>query len=587
MYKRKRLIVVLVLIIIQVLFSGISNNKDNNKVNVEQLKATLQEINNMCNSVYDDVESSEKKYLQLLEDEKDPLKRGMYASTLLQVNAIKGEPDEIVKYAEIAVESYLQVDGGVYYAISEYKYLAWSMYSTSRYSESFKAAQKVIELLSLDKEKIFTESEIIETEALVDSIFLLIYSEFEILDRAKVHYDKLVDIEITKELEFTQGEKITTSKMKYAYAIKDYDLMKKYAEQIHEISIRNNALKNVSTSDAVLMDVAKANIKIGNLEEAFNQMQIAEKRVEEMKSYQSLAEIQSMYGEYYDKLGDYDNALLYYKKGIDMYMDIQGYMKIRGISKSILEMAKRYDKEKEVMNYYSYIYEIDNMLGGDELIKDVFRESININDSFNIYRLEYLESKSNTIKKTGYIFILVIIIVSIFLIKISILIAKTNKSKRALQEVINKDYLTEAYTRNYGYNFIENLIVDKVEFSIGILDLDNFKMMNDKYGHMFGDEILKRLVSVIKINLDDGDIIIRCGGEEFIVVFIDTTKDEAKEKLEKIRIILNKIEFTNAVKASFSAGICQCNNYTFSKLIKEADKLLYKAKEEGKNRVCL
>ena len=164
-------------------------------------------------------------------------------------------------------------------------------------------------------------------------------------------------------------------------------------------------------------------------------------------------------------------------------------------------------------------------------------------------------------------------------------IKKKNVTEKKLEEIANKDYLTGVNTRAYGYKLISNLIKNKVNFSLSLLDIDNFKRLNDTFGHMFGDEVLKAIADKIKEKIDNDDIVIRFGGEEFIVIFVNCTSIEAKERLDKIREDINEIIFDNGVRVSISAGIKEWDNTKIEDVIEQADKLLYKAKNEGKNRV--
>ncbi|MGL5087363.1 MAG: GGDEF domain-containing protein, partial [Clostridium sp.] len=134
---------------------------------------------------------------------------------------------------------------------------------------------------------------------------------------------------------------------------------------------------------------------------------------------------------------------------------------------------------------------------------------------------------------------------------------------------------------------ILELINKNKKFSIGIIDIDNFKNINDTYGHIYGDEILEILAHKVKDGLDENDIVIRFGGEEFIIVFLDNEKISAKEKLDKIRYEVNNIVFDKNIILSFSGGIKEWDNTEINKVIEEADKLLYKAKKEGKNKVLI
>lgn len=127
----------------------------------------------------------------------------------------------------------------------------------------------------------------------------------------------------------------------------------------------------------------------------------------------------------------------------------------------------------------------------------------------------------------------------------------------------------------------------KTIFSVVIFDLDNFKDINDKYGHLKGDQILKKIARIIKSNSRETDMAGRWGGEEFIVI-IPETENHAALFAEKLRSEIEKSFTEENIKCTASFGIAQVSDDdTIESLLNNADKALYKAKQAGKNRVFL
>lgn len=212
-------------------------------------------------------------------------------------------------------------------------------------------------------------------------------------------------------------------------------------------------------------------------------------------------------------------------------------------------------------------------------------EIVKTNEKLNHSRMLELEDEASQNKIRFISAAVMILILGVMLVIMASSIKKKNVTEKKLEEIANKDYLTGVNTRAYGYKLISNLIKNKVNFSLSLLDIDNFKRLNDTFGHMFGDEVLKAIADKIKEKIDNDDIVIRFGGEEFIVIFVNCTSIEAKERLDKIREDINEIIFDNGVRVSISAGIKEWDNTKIEDVIEQADKLLYKAKNEGKNRV--
>ena len=148
-----------------------------------------------------------------------------------------------------------------------------------------------------------------------------------------------------------------------------------------------------------------------------------------------------------------------------------------------------------------------------------------------------------------------------------------------------EDPLTGVYNRTYlEYNFekIYNIFSLK---SIAMLDIDFFKKVNDTYGHQTGDEVLKYFANLIKNTLRKDDIVIRYGGEEFLVFMPNTSKEEAMIILTKIKVLLKKAN-DKPIDFTFSAGIADEAD-TLADMIKQADERLYKAKESGRDRIVI
>jgi diguanylate cyclase len=125
--------------------------------------------------------------------------------------------------------------------------------------------------------------------------------------------------------------------------------------------------------------------------------------------------------------------------------------------------------------------------------------------------------------------------------------------------------------------------------SVALLDLDNFKMLNDTHGHSAGDEALIHLVQVVRETLRNTDIVGRLGGEEFLIVLADTPLEEAAQTIMRVQRELNRCAFMHKgerLEMSFSAGVTLYrSDDDQATLIARSDEALYKAKMTGKNRV--
>jgi diguanylate cyclase (GGDEF)-like protein len=123
-----------------------------------------------------------------------------------------------------------------------------------------------------------------------------------------------------------------------------------------------------------------------------------------------------------------------------------------------------------------------------------------------------------------------------------------------------------------------------------MMDIDDFKRVNDSYGHLTGSFILKEIGRIIKYNTRQFDVSARYGGEEFITYLPDTRKHEAFHAAERLRKAIADHIFAyddREVRVTISIGVSEFpeDGSTLDKLVQKADDMLYKAKRDGKNRV--
>ncbi|CCC57974.1 diguanylate cyclase [Caloramator australicus] len=158
-----------------------------------------------------------------------------------------------------------------------------------------------------------------------------------------------------------------------------------------------------------------------------------------------------------------------------------------------------------------------------------------------------------------------------------------------IKDLATKDILTGAYNRLYLREYLEMYSKghDNNIISCFIIDIDNFKLINDTYGHLTGDVILKRLVDICKNTINDYGIVVRFGGEEFLIIITELV--DSFFLAEKIRSECEKDKtggFKWTVSIGLSQGTITKDKFLIDseKLIKQADEMLYEAKRTGKNK---
>lgn len=166
------------------------------------------------------------------------------------------------------------------------------------------------------------------------------------------------------------------------------------------------------------------------------------------------------------------------------------------------------------------------------------------------------------------------------------------EEKQRLEVVAITDALTGIYNRGY---IIEQLVRMTREarryeehFCLMIMDIDHFKRVNDKYGHMVGDKVLKCVVDAIRNSTRETDLVGRYGGEEFIVLFPSTEIEAAAIAAERIRASVEALRFTpEAIRVTICGGLVSYSGQDEDTLLHQADDYLYQAKASGRNRIVI
>ena len=169
------------------------------------------------------------------------------------------------------------------------------------------------------------------------------------------------------------------------------------------------------------------------------------------------------------------------------------------------------------------------------------------------------------------------------------------KSNEKFRQLSITDTLTNIYNRRYFFEIAKNIMLiasrEQKSTAFLMLDVDYFKRINDNFGHQAGDFVLVEMVKSIKETMRSSDLFARVGGEEFAILLNNTSLVQAKVIAEKIRIMIENKEFIYndmSIKTTISIGISEVDkdNISLENVYKIADTKLYKAKENGRNRVC-
>ncbi len=172
-------------------------------------------------------------------------------------------------------------------------------------------------------------------------------------------------------------------------------------------------------------------------------------------------------------------------------------------------------------------------------------------------------------------------------------ITELKKLQHKLEQQAYYDELTQIFNRRAFFQQCElDYAVAKgaaIPFTVMLIDIDHFKMVNDKNGHLIGDEVLVRVVEICQAQLDEEALFARYGGEEFVVALKGADVWEGIALAERLRAAVEKhpiIPEAESGHVTLSIGVAEAKDETLRQLLNRADQALYLAKESGRNRVC-
>lgn len=244
----------------------------------------------------------------------------------------------------------------------------------------------------------------------------------------------------------------------------------------------------------------------------------------------------------------------------------------------------------------SYPNEIVGILADEE--KDLTEELISLRDQLQAFT----QASAHAVERHEALVIKAVVVFTLFIFSLGammlLLMRQVMKGREKAVEQISfyasYDPLTEVYNRRHFFeelsSCIDGAVKSQATLSLCVCDIDHFKGVNDKQGHQFGDVVLEAFADIVKNNIRAEDFVGRFGGDEFVICFPDTGSEDAATIVERIREkfalkVFKTINGELSVSSTFGVAELDKQNPQHDSLMESADQALYKAKEQGRNRV--
>ncbi len=531
-----------------------------------------------------------------------------YARKALIISRRSGYRDGLIK-------SFLALGEAYYYL---------SIEDPSLRSQSIKYFRKYLEFVKQDKN-------LKEISYTYNVIGILYRREGKYYEALKSYYSSLEFARRIKDSE-TMYKRISSASYNIAYLFHNIGLYNR-ALKYYKISlIQEKKLKRKEEIARALGNIALIHRKLGNYKVALKDTKEALKYAKEAGDFYQQTTFLNNIGYIYLTMKEFKKSLIYHRQALRLargknFEDMFPY-----IYSGLGELYYKTHKYKKARIYLLRALENDTHDDPDlerPLYRSLANTFIALNDMkqakkyFNEYR-KYMETRyspqffekieklittlENREKQTEIqllnsekrrrelvikLFLLGSVVLIVLLLWIYFRYRAKQKMNRYLDKISRHDPLTGLSNRR---DVLEKLEVEKKRtqrtgrpFVVVLCDIDDFKEVNDTYGHRGGDVVLKGVAEIFKSNLRREDIVGRWGGEEFIIVLCETSLGGAKQAIEKIRAIVEKTPFIykkHKINITLTFGMCEYRSgFSIETCINLADEALYQGKESGKNRI--
>ena len=556
-----------------------------------------------------EVNSLIKKANQLRESERNE-EAIKYAQKALIISRRSGYRDGLIK-------SFLAL-GETYYNLS--------IGNHSLRAQSIKYFRKYLEFVKQDED-------LKEISYTYNVIGILYKREGNYYEALKSYYSALEFARKIKSAE-NRYQRISAASFNIALLFHEIGLYNKALKYYNVSLIQEKKLKREEEIALALSNIALIYRKLGNYSEAFKKTKEALRHAEMAKDYYRQATLLNNIGYMYLTMKKFRKSLIYHRRALnlakerkfddlfpyiysglgELYYQMGNYKKARIYLLRALEKDTHDDPDLERPLYKSLAntfialndmkqaqkYSNEYQKYMEDLYSPRFFEKIEklittLENREKQTEIQLLSSEKRRKELVIKLFLLGSVVLIVLLLWIYFRYRAKQKMNRYLDKISRHDPLTGLSNRR---DVLEKLEIERERaqrtgypYVVVMCDIDDFKKVNDTYGHRGGDIVLKGIADLFRQNFRREDIIGRWGGEEFIIVLCDTSIKGARQAIEKIRKKIENTTFNyrkHKIKVTLTFGMCELKPDRYIEdCINLADEALYKGKELGKNCVVI
>jgi diguanylate cyclase (GGDEF)-like protein len=290
---------------------------------------------------------------------------------------------------------------------------------------------------------------------------------------------------------------------------------------------------------------------------------------------------------FYEPIGCHHNP----EKMASTRSNIQLLGRILHLSSLFIEVLSGAEKGSKywLLDHWTNEYGYGETLDGNEVLEAVQQQTVTI---FPLFEIDFDEEDN---------YLNIIETARAEATKLSVDMMKRLQQKNLEIEMLKSQVIRDSMTNLYNYQHFHELLHKEIArslrykqpLSVILADIDHFKSINDKFGHLAGDRVIKAVASCLKKSVRESDDVARYGGEEFAIILPETDQTGATEAAGRIRKDIENLEVVfedNSISFTISLGISsvvELDEIAPDELIKRADIALYRAKEKGRNHYCV